>query len=106
MKKFNIIQKILIIIITFIIAFFVNIGWFFDVCARRLCPDSYGTMPLISSHPNFYLPQRCGGLTGSCVAAQMSLPFFVFDLVLWVLINVVLFLIINRVSDRAKPQVN
>jgi|SRR3989344_5684140 len=90
--------------VTFIVAFFVNIGWFLDPCARHVCPDTYGTTPLIAFQPNFHLSQRCGGIAGNCIPAHWSFSVLIFDIVLMIILNLILFFIINRISNKTKSQ--
>ncbi len=92
------------LVATFIIAFFVNVGWFFDACARHVCPDSYGIYPLISYQPNFFIGQRCGGFAGNCIPAHWNFSLLIFDIILMVVLNLILFLIINKVSGKKKSQ--
>jgi len=98
------IAKILTTFITFIITFFVNLGWFFDYCSRNFCPDSYGPSPLVSLTPNFYSEQKCGGFMGNCIPSHWSISTFIFDLILWVLLTTMLFYIINKLSGQQNPR--
>jgi len=61
-KEFFIISKLKIIflVITFFIIFFVNIPILFNPCYWEACPDYLRTGKIVALHPNFYIPDGCG----------------------------------------------
>jgi hypothetical protein len=91
-------EKITLFLI-FIFTFFTNFNWFFDVCARRVCPDGYGPSLPISFIPNFYFPETCGGLAGLCTPAHWSLQMFSIDVILMVVLSITILPVIRQISS-------
>lgn len=88
--------KIIILVITFILIFFINIPALFQPCNwLTTCPD-YLVHKVISIYPNFYTQEICGGIAGNCFPSSWSLSMLVFDIITWIIINLVSFSIINK----------
>ena len=85
----------LILIVTFIVAFFVNIPALFQTCSWRTCPDFVGPR-IISFHPNFYPAEVCGGIAGKCYPPSFSLEMLMFDLVLYIILNILILSIFRK----------
>lgn len=67
----------------------------FNSCNWNPCPDFIGD-DIISIHPNFYIGEKCGGITGQCYPPHWNLRMFYFDIVLWIIVNLVIFYFIER----------
>jgi len=91
MKKINKL-KIIILIVTFIIVFFVDIPALFNPCNwLRICPDYLGA-DIISIYPNFYKHAGCGwGIAHVCWNASWSMKMLVFDIIFWIIFNLIFF---------------
>ena len=63
-----------------------------------MCPDSYGTSPLVSKYPNFYEPYRCGGISGQCVPAKIVGRTMAYDIVAWFILNLIILVALKRRS--------
>lgn len=96
--------KGIVLIVTFVIVFFVNFNWFFNPCARHVCPDAYGTSPLISPYPNFYIPQTCGGLAGDCIPAHWSFQRLTSDLIFMLVLDLIFLFVIKKVFSKTEHQ--
>lgn len=87
--------KISILITTFIIIFFVNLPALVNYCSWNDCPDYIG--PNIASvYPSFYFTEQCGGIAGKCYPSHISYFMLKFDVLLWIIINLIAFSIIYK----------
>ena len=88
--------KVFVIILTFLIVFFVKIPALFNPCNWRACPDYIGT-DIISVYPSFYKPAGCGwGIAYICWEASWLIPMLVFDIIIWAILNLIIFSIIYK----------
>ena len=88
--------KVFVIILTFLIVFFVKIPALFESCNWHDCPDYIGT-DIVSLYPSFYRPADCGyGIGYICWEASWSIPMLVFDIVIWAILNLIIFSIIYK----------
>lgn len=97
--------KFVISIVSLIIIFFVR--WqLFLFPAPKPMPDlptsDWSTVPFY--YPNFYHPSSCCGVGGNEYQAGWSFSVFFILLILWILVNLILFLIINKVSNKTNPK--
>jgi len=104
--------KFIILAVTFVGLFFVRYWVLCGMLLSGYCsrfywvvrPGSWSPLPVLSfPYPNFYTPPRCGPVL-YCVPAQWSFLVLIVDLILWALVNLILFLIINKVSGKIKPK--
>ena len=88
--------KTFFIILTFLILFFANIPALFSPCTWKTCPDYLGT-GIVSGYPNFYKAAGCGwGIAYVCWEASWSLGMLVIDIIIWALLNLVIFSLFYR----------
>lgn len=88
--------KVIILVVTFLIIFWVNIPALFQPCNWRItCPDFMGVR-IIAWYPNFYAPEACGGIAGLCYPSFWSIRMIIFDLVLWAIVSSLLIFLISK----------
>ena len=94
--------KIIVLILTFLFVFFVKIPALFSPCTWRACPDYLGA-DIVSLYPSFYRPAGCGyGIGYICWEASWSMSML--DIVVWVLLVVIIFFIINKLRNKSTSQ--
>lgn len=102
MNKLNLLkltkEKIISLVITFFVVFFVNRSELFNQCHWRICPDFISTN-IFSLYPNFYRPAGCGyGLAYICWEPSWNFLVLIVDIFLWIVLNLVIFAFISRLK--------
>ncbi len=88
--------KTTILFLTFAIIFFINIPALSQPCNfGNFCPD-FIEDDLVGLHPNFLVPERCGGVGGKCSGPYFSKELLAFDIILWIIINLIAFSLISK----------
>jgi len=93
--------KVIILILTFIVIFFINISLLFYPCTWKVCPDYLSKAKIFAFYPNFYIPAGCGyGIGPICWNASWNMIMLIFDTLLWIIANLIIFLIIYKMNNK------
>ena len=87
--------KIIILILTFIIVFFVRFDALLQPCNWRVCPD-FIQSSFVLIYPNFYKPAGCGyGIGYICWSSSWSFLILIKDILAWIVLNFAIFLLMQ-----------
>jgi hypothetical protein len=95
--------KLVFLIITFLVIFFVNFPALSNPCSwSHVCPD-FIRHSIISYYPNFYSPAGCGyGIAYICWQEKMSYSMLVIDILVWLFVNALFFVLSPRIDVKKK----